>query len=276
MKIAQYKRPILISVFILGFIWLVGCTTTGQSRKYETQVEDVADIDELLGLGSAKESESQEDEDIAEDDVLRLLGVLEEGEPATAQTQSTTDVRKSNLENQIQQYEQERQELDKREKTLRDQVAYQDDALASAGNQPDAGIPSARSETAPSLQGASFTERYQDALRSYRAKSYRDAIQKFEALLTTNSRHSLSDNCQYWIGESYYGLGSYQQAIAAFQNVFSFANSNKDDASQLKLGLCYMRLQDTQRAKIEFEKLISNYPTSEFVNIARRFVAQIE
>ena len=276
MKIAQYKGPILVSIFILGFIWFIGCATTGQSQKYETQVEDVADIDELLGLAEPKKNESQGEEDIAEDDVLRLLGVLEEGEPAAAQTQSTTDVKKSDLENQIQQYEQERSELDKKEQNLRNQITQQNDVLATAERQPDTHVEPVRTERTSSSQGTSFLERYQDALKSYRGQQYRDAIQKFEALLAMNSRHSLSDNCQYWIGESYYGLGNYQQAIAAFQNVFSFANSNKDDASQLKLGLCYMRLQDTQRAKIEFEKLISNYPTSEFVNIARRFIAQIE
>ena len=91
-----------------------------------------------------------------------------------------------------------------------------------------------------------------------------------------NNRHSLSDNCQYWIGESYYALGNYQQAITAFQNVFTFSNSNKDDDAQLKLGICYIRLNDEEQAKREFEKLVNNYPTSEYVNIAKRYIAQYQ
>ena len=101
-------------------------------------------------------------------------------------------------------------------------------------------------------------------------------FQKFESLLSQNRNNSLSDNAQYWIGESYYGLGEYQKAITAFEKVFTFSNSNKDDAAQLKLGLCYMKLNDNVKAREELEKLISDYPTSESVGLARRLLNQIQ
>ncbi|MCK4830000.1 tetratricopeptide repeat protein, partial [bacterium] len=101
-------------------------------------------------------------------------------------------------------------------------------------------------------------------------------IEKFESILITNTQHSLSDNCQYWIGESYWGLGNYQAALAAFKKVFSFEKSNKEDAAQLKIGLCYMRLNDKDKAKQELQRLIDSYPSSEFISSARRFLAQLE
>ena len=85
----------------------------------------------------------------------------------------------------------------------------------------------------------------------------------------------LSDNCQYWIGESYYGLRNYNQAIAEFEKVFSFANSNKIDDAQLKLGVCYLRLGDKAQARNEFDRLLSAYPSSEYKPVAQRYIARL-
>ncbi len=82
----------------------------------------------------------------------------------------------------------------------------------------------------------------------------------------------MSDNCQYWIGESYYDMGNYEQAIISFEQVFSFTNSNKDDDAQLKLGICYHKLNNQEKAKEEFQRLITYYPDSEYVSIARSYL----
>jgi len=238
-----YTGPILGVFIVLGVAWLVGCGTTGRSMKGETPVEDVADIDELLGLAD-KKVEAEEEDTIAEDDVLRLLGFEEEGESAVSQP--TVGEEKSDLEKKVQELEGEQ----------------------------DKSVPPSREKTLLEWRASSFSDRYQEALQNYRSRNYREAVQKFEALLAVNTKHLLSDNCQYWIGESYYGLGNYQQAIVAFEKVFSFAKSNKDDAAQLKLGLCYIRLKDREGAGKEFQKLIDSYPTSEYVSIAKRFLAQ--
>lgn len=264
----KYTGSMLVSILIFGFICLMGCATTQRAPRGETQVEDVADIDELLGLSDKKSGEGQEEDSINDDDVLKLLGVVEESGTITSQPKSDSQI--SELEQQLDQYEEERADLDRREQSLEDKVSQQQSALAAAESQPY------RSGTTSSSRASSFAEGYQDALKSYRSRQYHEAVQKFEALLQTNNRHALSDNCQYWIGESYYALGNYQQAIAAFQNVFTFSNSNKDDAAQLKLGLCYIRLNDEEQAKREFEKLINNYPTSEYINIAKRYIAQYQ
>ena len=270
----KYAGPVLGVILIFGLIWFMGCATTGSTTQTETEVDDVADIDELLGLTDSRTAEGEEDKEISEDDVLRLLGVQEESEPAIPQQRTADD--KSSLENQIQRLEGERNALERQEQDLRNKVAQQESTIADLQRQPDRGVESIRTTTTTTGGVSDFRNLYQEAYQSYMSRQYRDAIQKFESLLATNSRHTLSDNCQYWIGESYYGLGNYQQAIVAFQKVFSFANTNKDADAQLKLGLCYMKLNDHQRARLEFQKLIDNYPTSDLVSSARRFMAQLE
>ena len=270
----KYAGPVLGVILTFGLIWFMGCATTGNTTQAETEVDDVADIDELLGLTDSRGAEGEEDKEISEDDVLRLLGVQEESEPAIPQ-QRTVD-NKSSLENQVRQLEGERNALDQKEQELRNKVTRQESTIADLQKQPARGVESIQTKTASTDGVSTFRVLYQEAYQSYMSRRYRESIQKFEDLLGTNSKHTLSDNCQYWIGESYYGLGNYQQAIVAFQKVFSFTNTNKDTDAQLKLGLCFMKLKDYEKAKLEFQKLIDNYPTSDLVSSARRFMAQLE
>ena len=87
--------------------------------------------------------------------------------------------------------------------------------------------------------------------------------------------HSLSDNCQYWIGECYYALRNFNQAAVEFEKVFTFPQSNKDPDAQLKLGLCYWNTGNAARAKEEFNRLIVNYPDSEYTIRARSYLSQL-
>lgn len=252
---------ILVGLFFLILFFVVGCSSTGQATYDDTEFDDVADIDQLLGLADDK---ADTQENIAEDDVLRLLGVSEaseidvsqqQAEPPAGQTQMTMNDPAAN---------QQTSDL------AQTQVALQEPATQQTTPPPPP------PKTQQDWGSGPFEERYQNALKTYRNRQYKNAIQKFEALLSENMTHSLSDNCQYWIGECYYGLGNYQQSIIAFEKVFTFAKSNKDDAAQLKLGLCYMRLNNHAKAKEEFNKLLGDYPSSEYVTIARRFIKKIE
>ncbi len=270
----KYSHLFSILCLLCFVLWFIQCGSTGSAVQQETEVENVADIDELLGLADAKVSTTEE-ETIAEDDVLKLLGVTEEAKPVPSQQKAVTEG--ATTEEKIQQLESEQSALKDKETTL-SQAASQKTTAPTSQQQGTAQVAlQSREETQPAWEAATtFSDRYQIALQDYQSKKYREAIQKFESLLIVNTRHTLSDNCQYWIGESYYGLGEYQQAIVSFEKVFSFADSNKDDAAQLKLGLCYARLNDTEIAKREFQKLIDNYPTSEYVSMAKRLLSEIQ
>jgi TolA-binding protein len=70
-------------------------------------------------------------------------------------------------------------------------------------------------------------------------------------------------------------MGNYEQAILEFQKVFAYPNSNKYDDAQLKLGLCYMQLNNYDRAKGEFDKLLREYPSSEYAGRARSYLSRL-
>ncbi len=249
----KYSVIILKVIFIFNIILWIGCATTQQSARDDTLVGDVADIDQLLGLTEEKTSE---EETVDEDDVMKLLGVVED----------KSDISKPDDKNPMASSEEAGD-------VSYDESIPQTEA-ASSSLSFDEGAVKTTEQKSFDWKTSSFNNRYKEALDFYQSKKYHEAIQRFEALLVMDRNHTLSDNCQYWIGEAYYGLGSYQQAIVAFQKVFSFEKSNKNDASQLKLGICYMKLGDKEKAKAEFQKLINDYPTSEYNGVARRFIEE--
>lgn len=284
------RRSGIFVLLLLLLAFSMGCGSGRQARP-EAETGDV-DIDALL----AEENQDQQQADEAE--VLRLLGITpseqekEEGAtarpaavpksvaPPTAQTPEAqqgqqTDTRLESLKQQVAELE---QRLESREETiqnLRAELQQRESQLAQLRAQRQSQMTrTAQVSTRPAT--GDYKARYQQALEAYYARRYQEAIQMFRALLQEDDRNPLADNAQYWIGESYYGLGNYSQAIAEFEKVFTFPNSNKADDAQLKLGVTYLRLGNRARAREEFERLIANYPDSEYVGTARNYLARLQ
>lgn len=249
-------------ILFTGTIFLVGCAATNRYME-ETPTatgqtgEETSELDQLLGSGG-----ENSDETVNEEDVLRLLGVNDEAGSESSLTPA---------------------EQSQSEAGAMADATGSETANPSASTQPgeqaasSQGRSNASMDTAvPAWRADSFTDRYQEALQTYRSHQYPEAVQKFEALIASNSKHSLADNCQYWIGEAYYDQGNYTQALVAFEKVFTYSGSNKDDSAQLKVGLCYFKLNDKTKAKDELQKLVNNYPNSEYIGIAKRFISQLE
>lgn len=110
---------------------------------------------------------------------------------------------------------------------------------------------------------------YRKALDLFFARDYATAITAFSALLRDHPDGAYAANAQYWIGESLYGTGDYEEALTAFERVFSLPGDNKHDDARLKIGYCRLQLEDPARAREEFRKLVSSYPNSEYVERAR-------
>ncbi len=258
-------------VLCLG-LSLLACGGSKQTKAPET-TEGEVDIDKLLSTPAGEETQNAEDAE-----VLRLLGITPENantdapkmEPQVTETKTApapsgvTDLQKevdrlqSELNVKNQQIADLRSSLMEREARLQDLE---------------------RSSQTPATRGASggngFVQRYADARNLYEQRRYAEAATAFQAILAENEKSSYADNCQYWIGESYYGLGKFPQAIAEFEKVFTFARSNKTDAALLKIGLCYLQMGERQQARSQLEQLIATYPSSPYVAKARRYLARL-
>lgn len=120
-----------------------------------------------------------------------------------------------------------------------------------------------------------FSADYEQALRLFYSRDYAQAIQVWDQLKERLPNHKLSSNSQYWIGEAYFGMGQYENAAQAFQNVFNYEFSYKKDDATLMLGRTYLKLGDTARARSYFQGVIDDYPQSEYVEKAREWLQRI-
>jgi TolA-binding protein len=125
-------------------------------------------------------------------------------------------------------------------------------------------------QTKTHLESSGMEGAYRDALRNFMDRRYEDAVEGFEALLAAGIPAPLNDNCHYWIGESYFGLKRYTEALASFDEVLDFEWSNKKDDSQVMIARCYARMGEMARARQEYLKLIEVYPASPYLELARR------
>lgn len=111
---------------------------------------------------------------------------------------------------------------------------------------------------------------YRDGRDSYENRQYDRAIAQFTQLLETAPEDELADNAQFWIGECYWGLGKYRQALTAFTKVFVYAKTEKADDAQLKIARCHQALEESNKARAAYQKLLDEYPDSQYAPTARR------
>jgi len=103
---------------------------------------------------------------------------------------------------------------------------------------------------------------YDKAMMLFNQKRYSGSIDIFDEIIAIDSKHSLTDNAYFWIGEALYYQNRYTDALQSYQKVFGAGDGNKEAAAQMRLGYCYFRLNQLDQATIEFRKVINNYPNA--------------
>jgi tol-pal system protein YbgF len=265
-----FRHAFMISALLVATAAFVACGGARNRSAGQEEAQDDGDIDKMLTTSEQEKRQSAE-----EQEVLRLLGITQEDQAGDSSKISPTaePAVDSGAAEEVQRLERELQDRDQQINILRTELAAQEKRLQdlqSAKARP------VKIATRPQVAGgvsADYRAAYEKAMSLYNRHSYREALAAFNNLLAMDDRNSLADNAQYWLGECYYAMGNYNQAVAEFQKVLSFARSNKSDAALLKLGLCYIRLGDRAQARSELEQLIANYPRSEYVGKARNFLA---
>ena len=114
---------------------------------------------------------------------------------------------------------------------------------------------------APAFPKLSPERLYEKAYNAYAKNRFDPAMALFKDFLQRFPKHELADNAQYWIGEIYYDMKDYPNAIIAFKDIVArYAQGSKAPDALLKIGYCYVALNDPTNARIYFRKVIKNYP----------------
>ncbi|MBI5048077.1 MAG: tol-pal system protein YbgF [Deltaproteobacteria bacterium] len=118
---------------------------------------------------------------------------------------------------------------------------------------------------------------YNEAQNLFMSGRLPESIDKFANFILNYPKHTLADNAQYWIGETYYSQKDYQKALVEFKKVVAnYPNANKASDALLKVAFTYLELNNKEKAMGEFKLLIERYPSSEAAVKARTKIQELQ
>ena len=113
-------------------------------------------------------------------------------------------------------------------------------------------------------------ELYNTAYGDFLKGSYDLSRQGFEEYLKSYPDTELSDNAQYWIGESYYVQRKFPDAVKAFDKVLQdYPKGDKVAAASLKKAYSLLESKNTEAGIRELRLLIVKYPGSDSAQLAK-------
>ena len=139
-----------------------------------------------------------------------------------------------------------------------------------------AGKPGASSPPSGSAANNAETRAYEAAQNLRRIGNYQGAIVGFQNFLKQYPKSPLAASAQYWIGDSYYNLREYRQAIASQRLLLaSFPGSNKVPDAMLNIASSQAELGDTAAARKTLDELVARHPGSDAAEKARGRLATL-
>lgn len=129
-------------------------------------------------------------------------------------------------------------------------------------------------EVAPVQTTAKANEHLKVALSNFSKKDYQKAINSLNSVLTTEKDPETVSVCSYWLGESYFRMGQYQNAVKCFNTTVN-RTSSKTEEAKIMIGEANLRSGKVQEAKQNFERFIAEYPKSRYVARAKKLLQQI-
>ncbi len=179
------------------------------------------------------------------------------------------------------------QQLDDDLRLTKEDFGLQLDALNSRVDQLDQlsgklaeeikAAPAVKSKPAAAAKTAETAEQlYQRAIDMIRKdKKFAEGRKLLEEFTGKYPNHDLYVNALYWSGESLYGEKKYELAILQLQDVISKHGKHpKAAAAMLKQALAFNALGDGQNARTTMQKLVEEYPDSQQVTAAKKYLAQ--
>ena len=127
------------------------------------------------------------------------------------------------------------------------------------------------------LENLTEGELYSTAKQAYDNGEYQTAVQGFELFLEKFPDSEKADNARFWIGEVYFAEKWYEKAILEYENVIkNYPEGNKVRGAYLKQGIAFAKLGEKANARLILQTLIQKYPDSDEAKIARKKLASIK
>ncbi len=111
---------------------------------------------------------------------------------------------------------------------------------------------------------------FESALANFNGSRYDEAIGLFTQIAVSGRPPELVPNAYYWIGESYYAMQRYAEALQYFEYTTKAGPSYKREVAFYKLARASRELGNDQGAQTWYERLRAEYPRSSYVSTLRK------
>lgn len=280
-------------LFLTGLLFF-GCASTKDVQILDRETERLRSQIDVL----QKENKSNQDQISqlkTENQKLRADFSLqfENLQSETAALSTCMEEYKELLKKPTKELERVREEIDGRLKTLEEKRRKQEEKLKELENrqestgstagttlkpmEPEKGGPA--KEISADVKGGStgMGDLYKDAYEAYHKGDLEAARRRFEAFLKQYPNTELSDNAQFWIGETYYLKRDYERAILEYEKaIVKYPEGDKIPAALLKQALAFLELGDRTNAKNLLKRVIEKYPQSDQAETAKKKLETIK
>ncbi len=104
-------------------------------------------------------------------------------------------------------------------------------------------------------------QQYDFAFEFLKRQDYPKAESTLREFLKKHPKDALAGNAQYWLGETYYVRGDFQQAAVEFMAGYqNYPKTNKGPDNLLKLGMSMSKLNQSQGACTALSRIAKDYP----------------
>ncbi|HPX51477.1 MAG: tol-pal system protein YbgF [Desulfomonilia bacterium] len=114
---------------------------------------------------------------------------------------------------------------------------------------------------------------FETGVEKYRAGKLPEALSDFSSFLSSNPEPALAAETHFWIGETLYAQGKYEDAVLKYDLVAKkYAKSQKVPDCLLKQGMAFHKMGDSETGNIILKKLIQGYSSTEAAAKANKIV----
>jgi len=177
------------------------------------------------------------------------------------------------LEDQNRVQEERTKTIDDRLKGLESKI----DQLAKQADLDRSSLAQEKESLETKTASTSAARLYKYAYETFQKGDLDGARRKFEAFLKQYPNTELSDNAQFWIGETYYQKKDYEKAILEYEKVaVKYPEGDKVSSALYKQAIAFLELGDKTNARNLLKRVMERYPQSEQAEMAKKKLETIK
>jgi tol-pal system protein YbgF len=272
-------RNIIYASILLG----VGCASHQEVIRADSRISNIEKSRDQfqMRMEDFRKSQMEKDQqlrsqyaelyatiDRLQEQIQLLNGKIEEKEHQNMFSGNSGGSAESKLAN----LEQETQSIKDRLLRIEEYLALDGAAKKSTPSKPVPEKPPVKEKAdAPPAKEMSENELYAKAKQDFDSGELDTARTGFQEFLKRFPKSSIADSAQFWVGEIYYRQKWYEKAILEYQKVIeNYPKGNKVQASLLKQGFSFFNLGDKSNGRLILKELINKYPSSNEAKIAKQ------